>query len=39
MLPFYEVEYEPRQSIVDFGSARAIFIKKDYKMFVKRRFE
>ena len=39
MLPHYEGEYKPKQSNIDFESAKEISMKKDYKMVVKRRFE
>ena len=39
MLPHYVGKYEPKQNIIDFESAKDIFMKKDDKMVVKRRFE
>ena len=39
MLPHYVGEYDPKQSNIDFESAREILMKEDYKMVIKRRFE
>ena len=39
MLPHYVGKYEPKQSNIDFESAREILMKEDYKMVIKRRFE
>ena len=39
MLPYYIGEYELKQIIIHFESAREILTKEDMKMVVKRRFE
>ena len=39
MLHYYISEYEPKQIIFDFETAREILMKEDDKMVVKRRFE
>ena len=39
MLPYYIGEYEPKQNNLAFESAREIFVKKDDKMVMKRRYE
>ena len=36
MLPHYEAEYEPNQSIIDFEIAREILMTEVYKMVVRR---
>ena len=38
-LPYYESEYKPKQNDIVFESARDIWMKEDYKMLMKRRFE
>ena len=39
MLPYYEGEYEFRQNIIDFESAKEILMKEDDRMVLKRRFQ
>ena len=39
MLPHYEGEYKPKQSNIDFESARDFLMEEVYKMLVKRHFE
>ena len=39
MIPHYVGKNEPKQSIIDFESAKDILMKEDDKMVVKRRFE
>ena len=39
MLPYYEGEFEPKQNIIDFESARDVLMKEDYKMVIRRHME